>query len=553
MSVPGSLLHFLSALGNSILNSFWQMGLLWLFVVIVSKYRKNLAPGALSTLSFTALLTGFIAFIITFITSFFSPVTGSGILYWVDSSRLSETIMNYAACIYLLLLIVPIAKFFAGYISVHKLRRKGLHRAHGKYKIFMLDMVNYLGIKKNVKLWLSDVAEVPVTIGFLKPIILLPVAVINHLSPTQVEAIILHELAHIKKNDYLINFVNQLMITVLYFNPFAKALLKLYDVEREKTADDYVLRFEYNNQMYASTLLQLARQTISKQERFTVQLSGKSQLYHRVQWIMGLQKRPAIAFKKLAVAIMMIVFFLFLLSGAKNSVRTGTKFTGMIADNISVKPKFISEVAKSGDNLKIKEISSLENKTTDHSNNTVYLKQIENTETGNIEITIPSEIIEQPVYIFASHPEKLLPPLTKEQEQNVQQTVTAAKKVFAETSWQQIEASLAETVVSDQKVYLKEAFKLMVDAADWSGQANLLRIQYDMIDWDKARENFNIAIAYIKLDSVYNQYTTALEKYMDFKKDIGELKSEALAAKIAETEKILKKADSIRRKRVIEL
>ena len=62
----------------------------------------------------------------------------------------------------------------------------------------------------------------PVTIGFLKPIILLPVAALNSLTPQQVEAVLLHELSHIRRYDYLINLVITLVHTLFYFNPFIK-------------------------------------------------------------------------------------------------------------------------------------------------------------------------------------------------------------------------------------------------------------------------------------------------------------------------------------------
>ena len=60
-----------------------------------------------------------------------------------------------------------------------------------------------MSIGKSVQVWMSEFITSPVTVGYLKPMILLPVAAINHLSPQQIEAILLHELSHIKRFDYL--------------------------------------------------------------------------------------------------------------------------------------------------------------------------------------------------------------------------------------------------------------------------------------------------------------------------------------------------------------
>ena len=64
--------------------------------------------------------------------------------------------------------------------------------------------------------------DVPCMIGFFKPIILLPITLTTYLSATEIEAILLHELSHIKRNDYLLNMIQQLITVLLFFNPFAQ-------------------------------------------------------------------------------------------------------------------------------------------------------------------------------------------------------------------------------------------------------------------------------------------------------------------------------------------
>ena len=83
----------------------------------------------------------------------------------------------------------------------------------------------------------------------------MPVASLAHLTTAQVESILLHELAHIRRHDYLVNIFLQIAETTLFFNPFMRLLLKQVKQERENSCDDYVLQFSYSPKDYAKALL----------------------------------------------------------------------------------------------------------------------------------------------------------------------------------------------------------------------------------------------------------------------------------------------------------
>ncbi|HXB95296.1 MAG TPA: M56 family metallopeptidase, partial [Puia sp.] len=119
---------------------------------------------------------------------------------------------------------------------------------------------------------LSSLVDVPVTLGFLKPVILIPVAMITQLTPHQVEAILVHELAHIRRKDYLINLGVMVMELLFFFNPFARMLIGRLKNEREHCCDDLVLQFRYEPHAYVSALLSLARQ--HRQGRLAVAAIG---------------------------------------------------------------------------------------------------------------------------------------------------------------------------------------------------------------------------------------------------------------------------------------
>jgi hypothetical protein len=117
--------------------------------------------------------------------------------------------------------------------------------------------------------------------------ILLPLAAINQLSIEQTEAIILHELNHIRRNDYLVNLVVAFSTVVLFFNPFARLLSMILRNEREHCCDDLVMQFQYKPGHYAEALLLLERNR-GTENQVQLQATGTNRfhLFQRVRRIL---------------------------------------------------------------------------------------------------------------------------------------------------------------------------------------------------------------------------------------------------------------------------
>lgn len=115
-----------------------------------------------------------------------------------------------------------------------------------------------LGVRKEVRLKVSSKIFSPMAIGFFKPIILVPIALLGSLSASEVEAILLHELAHIRRADFLVNILIRLMRILLFFNPLAWWLCKLIDAEREHCCDDMALQVTGDKLNYVRTLVRFS-------------------------------------------------------------------------------------------------------------------------------------------------------------------------------------------------------------------------------------------------------------------------------------------------------
>ena len=99
-----------------------------------------------------------------------------------------------------------------------------------------------LGVSRPVRLLKSALVEVPTVIGWLRPVILLPAATLSGLTPRQLEAILAHELAHVRRLDYLVNAFQCLVETLMFYHPVAWWISRCIREERENCCDDLVIQ-----------------------------------------------------------------------------------------------------------------------------------------------------------------------------------------------------------------------------------------------------------------------------------------------------------------------
>src|SRR5690606_32268766 len=117
-----------------------------------------------------------------------------------------------------------------------------------------------IGIFRSVQVLKSSLVHVPVTYGLIKPVILLPASLAFSISPGQLEAIIAHELAHIKRYDYLANFVQSVMEVLFFFHPCFWWINRFIQEEREIATDDLALSIGINANDLAHGLAEVANQ-----------------------------------------------------------------------------------------------------------------------------------------------------------------------------------------------------------------------------------------------------------------------------------------------------
>jgi len=138
-----------------------------------------------------------------------------------------------------------------------RLRRSGLSKVEDSVKKAMLSLAHKMGLRRAVRIAESALVKVPMVVGYLRPMILLPASVLTGLTPSQLEAVLAHELAHVQRHDWLINAMQVLAETLLFYHPAIWWISRRIRHERELCCDDMVLGLKIDKAVYARMLLTL--------------------------------------------------------------------------------------------------------------------------------------------------------------------------------------------------------------------------------------------------------------------------------------------------------
>lgn len=212
-------------------------------------------------------------------------------------------------------------QLIVGLLGVRRLKRTKVHQVSIEWHHRLQQLANSLAIKQSVALLESGLAKVPMVIGTLKPVILIPIGLITALSTQEVEAILVHELAHIKRRDYLVNLLQNLMEIVFFFNPAVLWISQLIKAERENCCDDMAIAHSSNKVSYIRALVSCEEYQASV-PAYAIALAGnKNSLMNRVKRMMNNRNHTLNMFEKTALAVCLVVAGLCVSAFAKKAQR----------------------------------------------------------------------------------------------------------------------------------------------------------------------------------------------------------------------------------------
>ncbi|MFD2583921.1 M56 family metallopeptidase [Pedobacter vanadiisoli] len=298
------LQQFIKAFGWSILNSLWQSAIIYgiLFIVMLSlpklaaKYKHNLAFGSI-ILMFAGFAYNFINQLMQSISSKEAVINPQNIQIYQYFNNLPQSFSSKAeqyfpiiVIFYIIGILLQLFVIIKGYGQLSKLKKESLSAIPDHWKVIFEQVTTQLRIKKITRFHLSSIVNVPLVIGYLKPVVLFPVALVNQLDNDQVEAILIHELSHIRRNDFLLNLIKTAIETLLFYNPFVWLAGRFIHIEREHACDDLVLKITGKPLNYAHALLKLELLKDKNSPVYALAATGKTQnLYQRIKRITNMK------------------------------------------------------------------------------------------------------------------------------------------------------------------------------------------------------------------------------------------------------------------------
>ncbi|MEO8821407.1 MAG: M56 family metallopeptidase [Ginsengibacter sp.] len=339
------------ALGNALLYSIGQS-----FIVFISLWiLLKLIPNASARFKYCLLYVGYLSvsswFIVTLIRQYsiaqlaisYQPIAGSqsfintpaeqtSSIFSIFSLSFLNHYLPWLVGFYLLGIIYYSLRLSLNFFQTNQLKRKGIFELDKEWQEHIIRLAERLNIGRPLKTFFSRNVNTPMMIGFFRPVILLPLALMNHLTPQQFEAILLHELAHIRRNDYLLNLLQSIFDTILFFNPFTWWITSKIREERENCCDEMVLQLSDPYQ-YARALLAL-EEPIQNSQLLMTAVGNRSHLFHRIKKIIEMKNNPLNTRQKFMTLLILMITTVSVawLSPSKNK-RTDIDNEKMISKN----------------------------------------------------------------------------------------------------------------------------------------------------------------------------------------------------------------------------
>lgn len=298
MNFPG-LDSIIQALGWTLVHFVWQgaiVGLVfWLAMHLASaagaRFRYRLALGLFIAAGVMPMLT-FAMVLETAKGAVAAPgVTGAGVQAGIASAaggtdwllvleRVLEPHLAWAVALWLAGVIVMSGRVCLDWWQVRRLTWVGVEPLPAEWDARVSGLVRAFRVSRPVRVLRSTVVRVPAVIGWLRPVVLIPTAALAGLSARQLELVIAHELAHIRRADYLVNLVQVFIETVLFYHPAVRWMSNRLRQERELCCDDAVIATCGDTLTYAQALTELE---VQRQAGFQTALAASGgQLSKRI-------------------------------------------------------------------------------------------------------------------------------------------------------------------------------------------------------------------------------------------------------------------------------
>ncbi len=209
--------------------------------------------------------------------------------------------------IWFIIFCAQFVKLLANLGYVQRIRHYRVHATNAYWAGQMNILAERLHIKKAIRLLESEIVKVPTTAGFLKPVILFPISLLSQLPPEQVEAILLHELAHIKRRDYFVNLLQSFAEIIFFFNPAVLWVSSIMRDERENCCDDIAIKQINSKEKLINALVNFQEYNLSGSKYAMAFPGQKNHLFNRIKRIVTNNNKTLNNMEKIVLASALLI------------------------------------------------------------------------------------------------------------------------------------------------------------------------------------------------------------------------------------------------------
>lgn len=492
--VSGVWMH---AIGKTTIHSLW-FGLL-----VLALLRLLLAhiPARWSRwrygISVSALLLLFIACIGMFIT-LYEPLS-SGVdaiapagAHPLESGREqvinSSLIFTLSGYIYLAGVLFMLFRSMASVTYLKGLRKSGTQVAPA-WQLRFTQIGKSLGIKKKVDFLESARVQSPLLLGYLKPAVIVPAGMLSMLPFSQVEAILMHELYHLKRRDYLVNIMQLFIEGLLFYHPVVWIISGFIRSEREHCCDDRVLNATDNPVNYAKALISIAEQQHYTRLAPGAVGSAKQQFYSRIRRILNSNTMKTTMREKVLALALLAGSLVLLLTVSGFSAGPAFRWTNETSSekipeavDLTLLADTIPQKSKKAENAEAREIGEMDWESMKEEMEEARLEALEALEEIDWE-SLKKEMDEARLEVLEEMDWESL-------KEEINEARLEAIEEIESIDWEEVRAEM-EHSLSEMKLDMEE---LKMEISDSMKE----------IDWEEIREDFmeDLEKAKLSLDSI---------------------------------------------------
>ncbi len=321
-----------SIIFRTLLHSLWQGAFLAVLTALIvlfttrvnAKLRYNLFVGCLVLFiagvgtTFCVELNDFVSSSSVNTMSFGSPAFGDTVMQpgaaeTIAGPALVNNLIGYLnkysssiVLVWFLIICIKSIRFLVDIRTLMQIRTSQVYHSGTMLSEKVQHLAVQYGIKQKIQILQSGIIKVPMVLGHFKPLILVPLGLINGLSMEEVDAILSHEMAHIKRRDYLVNILQSVAEILFFFNPAVLWISNMIRIEREHCCDDLAVSTVTTKMDYIKALVS-CQEFASSMPQYAMAINGgKSQLVYRVQRLISSRNQSLNKLEKVIIALVLI-------------------------------------------------------------------------------------------------------------------------------------------------------------------------------------------------------------------------------------------------------